>query len=123
MEELKNYILENEDLLEIVREINSYNGGLEWLDYWENDEEFFEVFFDNPMKVARAVCYGSYNYSDEYVKFDAYGNLESCSEYEIDGILKDDIDEIINELIRIYNNLYLDDELVEMIEKYLEEEE
>lgn len=45
------------------------------------DEEFFELFFsNNPMEAARATLFGSVCWSDEYISFDGYGNLESLSE-------------------------------------------
>lgn len=123
MEELKKYVLENEDLLELVRDINSYDGSLDWLDYQENDEEFFEVYFDrNVIEAVRAVCYGNYKYTDEFVKFDGYGNLESCNKYELEEELEDNIEEIIERLIDLYDNLYISDELKEKIEEYKENE-
>lgn len=43
-----------------------------------NDEDFFNTFFDGKvLEAVRAVSYGEYNYSHEYVKFNGYGNLES----------------------------------------------
>ena len=43
-----------------------------------NDEEFFEMFFVNDViKAVQATQYGKYNYSDEYVVFNGYGNLDS----------------------------------------------
>jgi hypothetical protein len=45
-----------------------------------NDEDFFSTFFEKDVIGAvRAVSYGSYNYSHNYVKFNGYGNLESFS--------------------------------------------
>lgn len=45
---------------------------------YSNDEEFFELFYhQSPMEVARAVCFGDYNYSHDWVEFDGYGNLKS----------------------------------------------
>lgn len=44
---------------------------------YENDEDFFEENFSNADSAVRAVCYGEYHYTDEYVVFNAYGNLES----------------------------------------------
>lgn len=42
------------------------------------DEEFFEVFFANkPMEATRAASFGSINWSDDYIRFNGYGNLES----------------------------------------------
>lgn len=45
---------------------------------FNNDEDFFNTFFDGKViEAVRAVSFGEYNYSDEYVKFNGYGNLES----------------------------------------------
>lgn len=65
-------------------DLNSYN---EWLlenNYYDdeifyNDEDFFNTFFyNNPMEAARATFYGDYRFSDEFVRFNAYGNLDSA---------------------------------------------
>ena len=65
-EQIKDYLLNNmETLKDVTREIISYSGALDWLDYQPNDEEFFEVYFAKKDEVARAVCYGNYNYMDD----------------------------------------------------------
>ena len=47
-----------------------------------NDEDFFNLFFEGkPMEAVRAASYGHYNYADDWVWFNAYGNLES-GDYE-----------------------------------------
>lgn len=46
------------------------------------DEEFFQIFFeDKPMEAVRAAHFGNINWSDEYIKFNGYANLESLSEF------------------------------------------
>lgn len=91
-----------EKLLSIVREINSYNGRFDDIDYWENDEEFFNCFFQcKPMEAARAVYYGDYNYMDDYVKFNAYGNLESANNFKLIDDFRDYIDDIAEEIERL----------------------
>lgn len=46
-----------------------------------NDEEFFNMFFDGKViEAVRATCYGNYNYSQSYVKFNGYGNIESFTD-------------------------------------------
>lgn len=125
MEELKNYLLENlDELKNIVGEINSWDGSLDYLEYYENDEEFFNMFFEGkqPMEIARATYYGNYNFMDDYVHFNAYGNLDSCSEYEYEEELKGYIDEIIDRLTEEQNNLYLDSEIKELLENIESEE-
>lgn len=43
-----------------------------------NDEEFFNTFFQgHVMDAIRAVSFGDYRYSDEYVIFNGYANLET----------------------------------------------
>jgi hypothetical protein len=59
------------------------------------DEEFFDTNFSNPMDAARAVYFGSIeNWSDEYIRFNAYGNLVSLTEYDVKEIINDNIEEI-----------------------------
>jgi len=116
---IKEYILNNCDLISLVRDINGYNGSLGSYEYWENDEEFFETFYyNNPMEVARACCYGNYNFIDDFVQIDAYGNLSSSNKWEIESELQDIIEEITDCVIDIYIHLYLENELVELIELY-----
>ena len=64
---LKEYLLDNTDVMRhIVVELNSWDGSLEDLQVWENDEEFFNTFFyNNPSEVARAISFGDYNYYDD----------------------------------------------------------
>ena len=82
LNEIKGLLLNDLDTLkDVVRELNSWNGCLDYLEVYENDEEFFDMFFEGrSAEVARAIYYGDYNYNDEYVKFNAYENLESLSE-------------------------------------------
>jgi hypothetical protein len=84
-----------------------------------NDEDFFNTFFpENVLEAVRAVCFGDYRYSDEYVVFDGYANLESSN-------LPDDwIDKqaIANDILDNENNYY-GIELEEPNEEEEEEEE
>ena len=123
-EKIREYLLNNEEtLLEVVSELNSWNSCLDNLDFWENDEEFFNTFFDNPMEAIRATYYGNYNYNDDYVKFNGYGNIDSYSEYERIEEIKDNIDDIVDNLIEYYYNIYINEELENLILELLEEEE
>lgn len=59
------------------------------------DEEFFEMAFSNPMDAARATFFGNIqSWSDEYIRFNAYGNLESLSEYDALKEIEDYLEEI-----------------------------
>jgi hypothetical protein len=73
-----------EEIFDIVHSINSYDESLSYLEYYYNDDDFFSIFFGiNTMDAVRAVCFGDYNYCDDFVKFNGYGNLESANKYEV----------------------------------------
>ena len=126
-EKLLEYLKDNTNILRtMVLEVNSYNGHLDYLDYYENDDYFFETFYDNrTIEAVRAVCYGDYNYTDDYVKINDYGNLDSCSEFEYEEELKSYAEEILDEFLELYkehNVSIYDDELKENVDEYLEGE-
>ena len=123
-EEIKDYLLNHVDEIgDIIIEINSIDSSLDFLEYWNNDEEFFNTFFpNNPTEAVRSAYYGDYNYCDDYVKFDGYGNLKSVDDYELEKEYKYYIDDITNGLIKHYQELGItDNELINLIEKYEEE--
>lgn len=54
---------------------------------YEFDEEFFDMFFTNKMDLVMAICHGNIqSCSDEYIKFDGYGNLESLTKYDAEEV-------------------------------------
>ncbi len=62
------------------------------------DEDFFNTYFSEPMEAARATFFGKIeSWCDEYIKFNAYGNLESMTEYDVS-------EEIDNYLEEIFGN-------------------
>lgn len=124
-EEIKEVLLGDKALLwRTVTEINCWNNGLDWLDYQENDENFFDTYFNGrPMEAVRAASYGEYNYNDEYVKFNAYGNLESASENDVTEEMKDSIEDIIDQIMDNYTDIDLDSDIMELIEEYETDEQ
>lgn len=83
LEAIKEYLTDLTDLdlvntwNEYAREHDSDN------EIYNNDEEFFEVFFSGrTMDAIRAVSYGDYRYQDEYIKFNGYANLETFNNAE-----------------------------------------
>ena len=70
---------------------------------YENDEEFFETYFgENTMSAVRAAVYGDYNYTDEYVRFNGMGNLETLNDLE-DVI---DLEAIAEDILENPDNYY-----------------
>ena len=125
MEKIREYLLNNEDTLtDVVSELNCYNGCLEYLDFFENDKEFFKAYFNNPMEAIRAICYGDYNYNDDYIRFNGYGNIDSYTKAERDDEIKSCIDEIVDRLIEYYECIEIyDEELLSLLEEDEEAEE
>ena len=125
MERIREYLLnEKEILIDIVREINSYNGSFETIIPYDNDEYTInELFGNNPYDFMERCQYGNYSIQDDYFTFDTLGHIYSCNWDDIVEETVYYIDEIIEELLSIYNELYIDEELRELIEEYLEEDE
>ena len=120
MENIKNYLLNHIDEIGgIVSEINSFDNSLEYLQYYENDDDFFNTFFyNNPSEAVRSSYYGNYNYCDKYVKFNGYGNLESFNDYDLEKEYKEYIDDITKSLLEHYEKIDIcDKELIKLIEE------
>lgn len=87
------YIVDNFGSLESLYDKIDNKEDLESVDYYPNDEEFFNTFYmDKPYKLVQAIVYGDYRYSDNFVKFDGYANLKSV--YEIP--YEDDCAELVS---------------------------
>lgn len=102
--------LDNSQLRDMVLQVNSYDSSLENLEVYENDDDFFNTYFNNNViEAVRAVSFGEYKYSDEYVKFNAYGNLESLSEYEYNKLLEEYADEIAERYLELVESGDIED--------------
>ena len=125
MDNIKDYLLDNMEVLkDVVMEINSWDDSLDYLDVHYNDEDFFNTYFEGrAMEAVRAAHYGDYEFTDEYVRFNGYGNLETLSESEFHQELIDYIDDIVESLVDNYTHIHLyDEKLSSMVEEYLEED-
>ena len=126
LNEIKGLLLNDLNTLkDVVRELNSWNACLDYLDVYSNDEDFFNTFFEGkPAEVAKAIYYGDYNYADDYVKFNGYGNLETFSEYDYEELLEENIEEITENLIEYAEYISIDnEELDDLLSQYFEVEE
>ena len=126
LNEIRELLLNDLDVLkDVISELNAWNACLDYLEVYENDEEFFNMFFEGkPAELARAIYYGDFNYNDKYIKFNAYENLESLSEYGYEKLLKENIEEIIEYLIEYVESISIYDErLYELLSQYFEVEE
>ena len=72
--------LEGMNTRELVEIHNKYCEAYNDMDniIYENDDYFLETYFmERPAELARSIQYGDYRYSDDYVQFNGYGNLDS----------------------------------------------
>jgi len=88
---------------------------------FENDEYFFNDFYgQDVMGAIRAISYGNYNFRNEYLQFNGYGNIESFDCYEIKD--KIDMDVLAEDILENPKNYYDLDDLEELLEESEEEE-
>ncbi|OTO01278.1 antirestriction protein ArdA [Enterococcus sp. 5B3_DIV0040] len=60
-------------------------------------QEFFDRFFENnPKESVRSALYGDYHFTAPYVTFNAYGNLESLSEYQVNKRIAGQAEDILD---------------------------
>ena len=111
MKKLESYLLDNMDVTGyMVREINAWGGYLEHLEYFDMEE--FDLVLEGytPSEVANRIFYGSFNPNDEYFRFNAYGNLESANEWDIEEEYRDNISEIASYIVEYKDNIDINDE-------------
>lgn len=82
---------------------------------FENDEDFFNTFFEGkPFEAVRSCFFGHYEYSDTYVWFNGYANLDT-GDYE-DQLPLRDADELAEYYIENYANIEHLTEFAEFVE-------
>lgn len=111
-----------EDLDEMVRELNSYNDRFPELEWHENDDDFFDIMFDDYMTLIKAVQNADgYNVDDKYVQISQEGYLTSTDSYN--DQLESKSEEIIDSYVFENVNGNLEDlpNITATIEELLEE--
>lgn len=119
-----NEVIDELDYDKLISLFNNYVDENELYDerWYENEEYFYEIFFENrPMEAVRAAFYAkNYNYMDAYVRINDYGNLESCSTYElVDEIIKNK--DFLMSLFESYNDSDSVGELIDFVNSNEEE--
>ena len=114
MEKIKEY-LEHLDDGTLVQHYNTMSWDYDTDRYiHENDEDFFTTYFgQDVIKAVMATQFGDYRYSDHYVVFNGYANLDSFN-YGSDYI---DTDELAEFIIDNPDAFDYDDDLMELLEE------
>ena len=108
--------------MDIVGQLNRLNGSFETYTLYNMDDfnEIMEGY--TPTELAERIFFGDFNINDDYFYFNGYGNLESITEYDMEGHFEMIIDEVVDSMIYNYNDLYIDnDNLNDLIGRYLDE--
>ena len=118
--EIKNYLLNNMKVtIYVVNEVNLLDYSLDFLEVVDMDylNEYLEGH--TPSEILDKMFYGDFNPNDSYFKFNAYGNLESFNEWDLEEKYKMYIDEIIEALLKNMDHIEIyDDELKDLLIKY-----
>lgn len=112
-----NRLNDNIDFLrDLMQEINAYDGSFDSLEVHEFDDDFFNTYFEGkPMEAVQRAFFGEIsNWSDEYIRFNGYGNLESVSDYAYNEELLENRDELIARAVELADQINLTD----IIERY-----
>ena len=118
--EIKNYLLNNMEVTrEVVNELNCWDGCLDFLEvlYMENLDYYLEGY--RPSDILNLMFYGDFNPNDSYFRFNAYGNLESFNDWDLEEEYKMYMDEIIEALLNNMDDIEIyDNELKDLLIKY-----
>lgn len=122
---LKDY--EDKDLLNICRDANSWDGSFDFCDAFDA-EDIDEYLCDmKPYDIMCRIVFGNVDSVNNMLRFDAYGNLESVHEWDLESEARSYIDDIAAWLMDDWHNtdgLYEEDrELFEAWEYGLDEDE
>ena len=80
---LEDTVENREALLNLARSANLWDGSCDWADTFEPDEMMSALGFqdsERAFELCRGVAYGDYSPTEEYVRYNAHGNIESISE-------------------------------------------
>lgn len=95
--ELKEY--STDTLVKMVLEIGEVTLKLEDLNFYRNDESFFNFWYDEPYLAVQAVCNKDYNATDDYVQ-SVNGHAKSFTEEEVRKKLLENEKRIVDEYCR-----------------------
>jgi hypothetical protein len=111
-EKLENVLLSDMDMIaDVVREVNSYSGALEFLEVYDMEEFNWIVEGYSPLEIANKIHYGNFSPVDSYFRYDSYSNFESMSSWEVEDEYRNYISEIIDRMLEAKNNICLPKEL------------
>ena len=115
--EIRNYLESHLDIaIDIARECNYWDGSFEYTDTWDIEELCQSGI--GTYEIVRAVIYGNVRNVCDDVRYDAYGNLETVDEVDLEVETKEYyLDDIVDTSMDLYEQGHIDindDELKEL---------
>ena len=92
------------DLLNLFREANSYDGYFDFVDAFDIEDLCSMV--SDKYELVRSIIYGNVDNVNDMVRYNAYGNLESVSEWDLIKECQDNLREMAEWLMDDYNEVY-----------------
>ena len=120
MKKIEKYLLNNlEETQEIIEQINNINNSLEDLEIYpmeELDNVLSNYYIKHIFKMASK---GNFDINDEYFRITSDGALESFDIYMYELVIKQNIEEIIDQIVYNFEELNLEKQLSIMIEELI----
>lgn len=122
MENLLN-IVNSDILMAMVNEVNSWDGSLDYLEYIDMGllDDYLGEY--TPTEIANRIHYGIFNPSDPYFRFNAYDNLKSYTDWEVEEDLQLYKEEIVERFMELYEDGHVETTYQEIYDILDEEEE
>ena len=111
-------------LMELVQEVNSWDGSLSHLEYISMDEFDEYTGHLSPTDLANRIYYGDFNPNDDYFNFNGYANLVSWSQWEYEAELTTFKYEIVDRFIELYEEGHIEttyQEILNILDDDIEE--
>lgn len=94
------------DLIHLISEINSHNGGYDEYVFYDMDE-FNDIYCNvPPLEIANAVvdAYGDFDIADDYFYYDCAGVLCSCDEATAADLIRTNcMDDLVDDFMNMRN--------------------
>lgn len=111
IERLNDYL--NEDLLSICQEANAYDGSFDFVNVFDPEDIGNYVDTSDAYRFMCSIVFGNIENVNDMLRFNAYGNLVSVSQWQLESEARESIDEIADWLMDNWNksySIYGDDE-------------
>lgn len=122
MKELEKLVIDLNDgeLMNLVNDIDSYDGRFEFLRLYDLEELATDYYANDPWSLIQKIYHGGVENIYEPVRFNGYANLENCTlEQAANEAREYYLDDITDEIIENYNHFWLPNNIQEWVNENL----